>query len=444
MTSLKQIITVVAIYTIIFSGTLFAQNENNNEKISDQQKQAIINTALAQLKENYIFPERITKIESVIKKKFDNKEYSSLNTLFDFLEVLNNDFESSGNDHHLNIFYGPQYVNKIKVAANNTAEKSDKIPVEFVDMVKYENFFLKKVERMDGNIGYFKFNKFEELQFSKETIASAMNFLSNSFAIIFDLRENGGGSAETVHFLMSYFLPDSTKLGEFRRRVNNEVVELWTTKDPLIKKIPSNIPVYILVSKNTSSAAESFAYGLQHSKRVTVVGEQTHGEGNPGARFIINDKLYMMIPTAVNLNAVTGTNWDGVGVTPDIKTTAADALPKTIVEICQILANKGDNYIYKWMIPEYESQLHPEIASAEFINSILGNYAEGKKIIQENGFVYYLTESGKRKMFYMGNQMFLMDGRNDYRMRFPKTNKSIQFVEFVWNDGTVDTLKKLN
>ncbi len=444
MIPFKKIIIGVAVSVIICSGNLFAQNDNGNEKINDQQKQVLINTAYAQLKENYIFPERIAKIESVIQRKFDNKEYSSFNTLFDFLEVLNKDFELSGNGHHLDIFYGPQYVKKIKATQNNTAEKPDKIPAEFVDMVKYENFFLKKVERLDGNIGYFKFNKFEELQFSKEPIASAMNFISNSSAIIFDLRENGGGSAETVHFIMSYFLPDSTKLGVFKRRINNEVVELWTTKDPLIKKVPVNIPVYILVSKNTSFAAESFSYGLQQFKRVTIVGEQTHGEGNPGARFIINEKLYMMIPTAINVNALTGTNCDGVGVTPDIKTTATDALPKTIVEVCQILAKKGENNIYKWMIPEYESQLHPEIASVQFINSIIGNYAEGKKISQENGFVYYTTESGKQKMSYIGNQMFSMDGRNDYRMRFPKTNKSIQFVEFVWNDVTADTLKKLN
>ena len=227
-------------------------------------------------------------------------------------------------------------------------------------MVKYENFFLKKIERLDGNIGYFKFNKFEELQFSKEAIASAMNFISNSSAIILDLSQNGGGSAETVHFLMSYFLPDSTKLGEFKRRINNEVIELWTTKDPLIKKIPDNIPLYIIVSKNTSSAAESLAYGLQQFKRATIIGEQTHGEGNPGKRFIINDKLYMMIPTAVNVNAITGTNWEGVGVTPDIKTTASDAFAKTMVRICQVLSKRGNNNIYQWMIPEYEAQLHPE------------------------------------------------------------------------------------
>jgi retinol-binding protein 3 len=394
------------------------------------------------LKENYIFPERISKIEAVIKEKLDNNLYAGFNTLFDFLEHLNADLETSGNDKHLDIFYGPKIVLKLK---NDTLPEQKKIaPPEYVKMLQYENFKLRKAERLDGNIGYFKLNGFIEPEYSKEAIVSAMNFLSNSSAVIIDLRENGGGSAETVHFLLNYFLPDSTKLGAFKRRINNEVVELWTTKDPLIKKVPENIPVYILVSKNTSSAAESFAYGLQQFKRATIVGEQTHGEGNPGMRFVINEKLYMMIPTAVNVNAITGTNWEGVGVTPDIKINATDAFAKTIVEICQVLSKKDDNNIYKWIIPEYEAQLNPEFTSAEFINSIVGNYDEGKKISQENGSLYYSTKTSKRKMIYMGKQVFLMDGRKDYRMRFAETKKGIEYVEFLWNDGTVDKIKKVD
>jgi retinol-binding protein 3 len=85
-------------------------------------------------------------------------------------------------------------------------------------MLQYENFKLRKAERLDGNIGYFKLNGFVELGYSKEAIVSAMNFLSNSSAIILDLRDNGGGSAETANFLMSYFLQDSTKLGEFKKK----------------------------------------------------------------------------------------------------------------------------------------------------------------------------------------------------------------------------------
>lgn len=441
MNSFKKILIGVAISTIIFSGNLFAQNDNGNEKINDQQKQVLINTAIAQLKENYIFPERVTKIEAVIKKKFDTKEYSSFNTLFDFLEHLNSDFETSGSDKHLDIFYGPKIVLKIK---NDTLPEQKKIaPPEYVKMLQYENFKLRKAERLDGNMGYFKLNGFVELEYSKEAIISAMNFLANSSAFILDLRENRGGSAETASFLMSYFLPDSTKLSEFKKRKGNEVVQLWTSNDTGIKKL-LNVPLYILVSSKTSSGAEQVAYRLQQFKRATIIGEQTNGEGNPGMRFIINDKLYMMIPTAVNVNAVTGTNWDRVGITPDIKTTATDAYAKAIVEVCQVLSKAGNNNIYKWISPEYEAQLHPEFASVEFINSIIGSYAEGKKINQENGSLYYTTESSKRKMIYMGNQMFLMDGRNDYRMRFPKTTKRVEFVEFIWNDGTADKLNKLN
>ena len=120
MKSIKKTIIGVAMSILIFSGNLFAQNDTRNEKINEQQKKILINTAIALLKENYIFPERIPKIESVIKKKFDNNEYTAFNTLFDFLEALNKDFESSGNDHHLDIFYGPGYVKKIKAAENNT------------------------------------------------------------------------------------------------------------------------------------------------------------------------------------------------------------------------------------------------------------------------------------------------------------------------------------
>jgi C-terminal processing protease CtpA/Prc len=147
----------------------------------------------------------------------------------------------SSNDKHLDIFYGPKIVLKLK---NDTLPEQKKLaPPEYVKLLQYENFRLRKVERLDGNIGYFKLNGFIELEYSKEAITSAMNFLANSFAIILDLRENGGGSAETSNFLMSYFLPDSTKLGEFRSRKNDNVEQLWTIYDPAMKKL-LNIPLY--------------------------------------------------------------------------------------------------------------------------------------------------------------------------------------------------------
>jgi hypothetical protein len=429
----KYIALLVAILLLV--QITYAQE---NPAVSDAEKQVIFNKAISLLYENYIFPERVKKIETTIAKKFANNGYKDQTTLFDFLENINKDFESLGNDHHLNIFYGPSYVKKIRAAENDRQSIVPVIPAQFLAEVKYENFFLKKAERLDGNVGYFKFNKFEELQFAKESISAAMNFISHSSAIIIDLRENGGGSAETVHFLESYFLPDSTKLGQFRRRINNEVVELWTIKDPVIKKIPDSIPLFILVSKITSSAAESFAYGLQQFKRATVIGAQTHGEGNPGKRFVINESLYIMIPTATNINIITGTNWEGTGVTPNMLVAADLALPTAIMESYINLEKKSGSeelkQLYQWMIPIYESQINPIIPSEEFMNRITGKYGEKNQIKIENGNLFFINSSGKYKMTYMKNNTFLVEGKQ-YRLRFPKGDLKPGYYEAVWVDG---------
>jgi C-terminal processing protease CtpA/Prc len=84
--------------------------------------------------------------------------------------------------------------------------------------------------------------------------------------------------------------------------------------------------VYILTSRHAFSAPESFAYSLQALGRVTVVGEATAGGANPGREFPINEHFAIFIPTGRAVNPVTGTNWEGVGVKPDIAVPSSAAL----------------------------------------------------------------------------------------------------------------------
>ena len=69
MKSIKKNVIGVAMSTLIFSGNLFAQNDNRNEKINDQQKKVLINTAIALLKGKLYFPGKNNKNRISYKKE---------------------------------------------------------------------------------------------------------------------------------------------------------------------------------------------------------------------------------------------------------------------------------------------------------------------------------------------------------------------------------------
>jgi hypothetical protein len=428
-----------AFLAFIFSNLVFAQQENI--KFNEVQKTAVIEKALVLIKENYVFPEKFDQMEKVINKKLANKEYEKFNSPQEFLNQLNRDLQTSGKDRHLKISFSPQMVKQIIEDRNKKDDIRAELSPELLGWIRFENYGMRKVERMEGNIGYFKFDRFTDLYLAKETIVGSMNFLSNASAIILDLRDNGGGDGDASNFIINYFFPDNTKIGEIKFRKDEQAKDVIVKKDKDVKKISNDVPVYILVSNKTASAAENVTYVLQQFKRAVVIGEQTSGKANPGELFVINDFLYMMLPTGAGKIEPSGTNWEGTGVIPDIKIDPIYALPKAITEICSILekkdSNEGHKLIYRWISAQFNAQLNPEFPSQEFISSIIGDYDEGRKIIFENAIVYYVGSSGtKRKLSYMGNQTFMIEGRDDYRMKFQVDQKSVNHYDVLWYDGT--------
>lgn len=442
MYSIKTIVCGIAIFLLV-SSCIFAQN--SDEKITERQKQIIINKAIELLKENYVFPERISSIEATIMNKFDGKEYANFNTAIDFAKKITKDLEEIGKDKHLGIFYGPEWVSKIK--AGNNPNGSANPPKQFLEMIKYENFGLRKVERMEGNIGYFNFTAAVSLEYSKDTIIGAMNFIAHSDAIIFDIRQNDGFPAEVVLFLESYFLPDNTKVGTFKRRVNNETIDLYTVKDPAVKKIPDSVPLFIVVDNKTSSGAEALAYELQQFKRAIIIGEQTLGEANPGKRFAVSEQLWMMIPTAISSNAITGKNWEQIGVTPDIKINKDKSLQAAILEASKSIVAKTkiktQKQILNWQIPLLENEINPQPLTDTIISNLVGDYEDGRKILSENGILYYANNKGKKsKLTYIGNRTFQREDQKELRLVMPYTDKPVKEIEWLWNDGEIEKMKR--
>jgi C-terminal processing protease CtpA/Prc len=169
-----------------------------------------------------------------------------------------------------------------------------------------------------------------------------MTLLSGTDAIILDLRRNGGGEPSTVAYLMSHFFAadDKRHLNDLYFRPTNKTEPYWTTPSVPVHYTK---PLYVLTSARTFSGGEEFAYDVQTQKRGVLVGETTGGGANPGDDFSIGHDFVAFIPTGRAINPVTHTNWEHVGVKPDIATPAADAQKTAYATILRkLLADAKD------------------------------------------------------------------------------------------------------
>ena len=181
--------------------------------------------------------------------------------------------------------------------------------------------------RLEGNVGYLRFDGFVDPAECGSTIVTAMTALAETKALIIDLRENaGGGKAGSTPLLESYLFDRRTHLSDVRFRYTGETRERWTLDSVAGARFGGEKPVYVLTSAHTLSAGEELAYDLQALKRATIVGETTSGQAHATFEARIENHFGILLPTGRTLNPVTGADWEGVGVVPDVKVPASDAL----------------------------------------------------------------------------------------------------------------------
>ena len=184
---------------------------------------------------------------------------------------------------------------------------------------------VQKIERLEGNIMLLDLRVFPPPSMGAETIAAAMNTVAQGDALIIDLRKNGGG-AETVLLVMGYLVePGSQFMSTYNRprdEWTHESVPAWVPG----KRFGSEKPLYILTSRRTFSAAEALAYSLQAMDRATIVGEVTGGGAHPFEFRKVSKHFALELPEAMSRHPLTGRNWQGVGVKPDVEVPREEAL----------------------------------------------------------------------------------------------------------------------
>ncbi len=310
--------------------------------IDSATRTAVIENLIRELNDGYVFADTAKRMESDVKNRISSKEYDGITSARAFAERLTADLQALSKDKHLRVRYSNAPIPVRKERTEPTAAERE----QGQWMNKRINYGFERVERMNGNIGYIDLRNFNDHEAGAETVAAAMAFLANTEALIFDLRQNGGGNPHMVALISSYLFGDKpVHLNDLYWRKGNETNEFWT-KPELAKVKFTNKDVYVLTSNRTFSGAEEFSYNLKNLKRATIIGETTGGGAHPGGMVRLHEHFGVFIPTGRAINPISKTNWEGTGVEPDIKLPKEQALKTAyIMALTKSLNNIKDEQV---------------------------------------------------------------------------------------------------
>jgi C-terminal processing protease CtpA/Prc len=359
MNKIVSFMTALALALFILSPESgSAQTPNGGDQpdlvIDVATKTQVINELLKRLNDSYIFPETAKKMEAAIRDRVSKKEYDPIAGSRAFAAKLTEDLRAVSRDKHLGVKFSPNVIPVKTEKKEPTAEEKENFKKNFSRL----NYGFERVERLQGNIGYIDLRGFMNPELGAETVSAAMNFIANTDALIFDLRQNGGGSPEMVQLISSYLFGDKPiHLNSLYSRVSDKTEEFWTKPNSVVGKRYDGKDVYVLTSNKTFSAGEEFTYNLKNLKRATIVGETTGGGAHPGSVVRLSDHFGAFVPTGRAINPISKTNWEGTGVEPDVKVSKDEALKTAHVMAVNKIAEKTSDAQLKNSLKQLVVQL---------------------------------------------------------------------------------------
>ncbi|MBW8810222.1 MAG: S41 family peptidase, partial [Lysobacter sp.] len=202
-----------------------------------------------------------------------------------------------------------------------------------VDFSPRRNYGLRRVEVLPGNVGYIDLRELPHFEFgepnapARRALEAALQLVVATDALIIDLRDNGGGSPAAVGYLTSAFTPKNADIyNRFRLRRGDKMLSESEAPTDWYPTPRLQVPLYVLTSARTGSAAEALAYTLKNAGRAVVVGQASVGAANPGGEIPLAAGFSVFVSTGSPVSPITHGNWEGTGVIPDVAVAPADAL----------------------------------------------------------------------------------------------------------------------
>lgn len=434
------IINLFMTFMALFGST---QAQEGQSPLTQNEKMEVVDSITSILQSNYVFPEIAKEIANHLQNKENAGEYKTITDPREFAHMLTEDVQSINQDKHLRIMFAPEMIS----AQRSAVSEEDSLALVNAQLRRSQlnNFGFQKIEFLDGNIGYLNLTAFENTEFAGETATAAMNYLSNSDALIIDLRQNGGGSPSMIQLISSYLYgPEPVHLNNFYWRPQDEHTQTWTLPYVPGKRRP-DLPVYVLTSAYTFSAAEEFSYNLRNLDRATLVGEITGGGAHPGGTQIATDRYAVWVPSGRAINPITNDNWEGVGVKPHLETKAGDALSTAHKDALKKLMEKApenEKFSYQWALDGMLAKENNIQIEADLLRSYAGNYGP-RLLIYEDGDLYYQRKGRPAfKLIPMSEDRFSMEEIPYFRIKIIRENGKAIALEGQYNDGRKDKNSK--
>ena len=284
---------------------------------------AVVTQIVDLLAKDYVFPDVGQRAGSVISAALAAGRYPDGLDVPELAARVTEDLQSVNGDKHLRLLYSEEPLREDDAAAGLAA---------MTDTAARTAGGIGRVERLEGNIGLVEITPILfPPTLAGEPIAAAMTLVAGSSALILDVRRCRAGSPDTVAFLCSYlFGTESFYLNGVYHRANESIQQFWTQPYLPGRRYGPDRPVAVLTSATTFSGAEELAFDLQERGRATIVGEVTRGGAHPRVGFAVHPHLEATIPVARSVSPLSGTNWEGTGVRPDIEVPADQALDRAL------------------------------------------------------------------------------------------------------------------
>ncbi len=432
-------LTLIPLFIFLLSIHL-ALSQENTAPLTSQERQTVLDSIASKLDQNYVFPKMATQMIESLRSKQQKGKYQKVRDPQEFASLLTADLQAVSKDKHLRVSFEPQQIAEQQQTV--TPEDSIAYLNRYIASLKRNNFGFKELKILEGNIGYLDLRGFSNVEYGGETAVSAMNFLSNTDAIIIDLRNNGGGSPAMIQLITSYlFHSDPVHLNNFYWRPSDANSQTWTLPHVPGQRSPDT-PVYVLTSPSTFSAAEEFSYNLKNLERATLVGKTTGGGAHPGGAVTATDRFTIWVPTGRAINPITNTNWEGTGVSPHIEVPVQEALEVAHINALETLIEQQTDdaakAFYNWPITRLKTQKNPVQLDAATLQTFVGSYGP-RKISMENGTLFYQRNKGtKYELYPFSDHEFMLKGLDSFRIRFVSEGDQIIALQGLYSNGRTD------